>query len=214
MDNKISSFDKWMPLIGVLIGGIIGLVSSLLAPYITSRVEKKKHKRKVKIDLLQNVYELYNYYKGFVLAYNQQAIDFVNSNAVWEELRHMTDGKNPVKRSELERQHAKFQADIDAGDKRQHDLFEKLLKIESTLMTLTLEVETHYGAKKSNSVENLLEPVFEEINKPNLLHAYPKLDAAAFEAARISFPEDIQTKTQELQRRAVRTTRKLRIILS
>jgi t-SNARE complex subunit (syntaxin) len=158
-------------LVGVVVGG-------WLSPWLSSRLENSRTKRKLKSEIIHSLYVFGNYRKLAItlkneFGYNGLAIRMMqadNFKSEFPEDKRKNNNENIALLREMNRM------TLDSLKK----LVDDIVQEESTLQAKVNEIQMHYGESKYHHVSALIQPEIDKSNRHTELYDYATIEPATY----------------------------------
>jgi hypothetical protein len=156
--------EYFVTLAAVVVGAILPALANKI-------IEGPKTKRRIQLEIIENIYMFFNLLKAH--------FEYLNTkNIVYQHLKYLRDRvgthtKEEVDMMGFEMEYQKGQLFLleECSTRTFHDL----TKIESTLCKLNVEVSENYSKKVSNKINNIILPLLQESNTALFITDFSKM---------------------------------------
>jgi hypothetical protein len=193
--NLHSLIDKSLPLIGVLVGGMLALIS----PFISDRIEKRKRKRTIIYELIENLSSYFIFLSKYVIESNL----FLSYGRYYELTLYASKGLNKTPQeihdslSDLEiylkhRDYHKSMVD---------EYFSRGNEADSKVKALIFEFQDYYSTKKFNNIKANIVSLFKDYRTKDkiFLYDFNNLTREQLDVASSKLPQELYLKELEIQ---------------
>lgn len=155
---------------GALIGVVIG---SVLTPVVSSFIEKRKTKKRIRPELIKIVYLFYNKRKKQIDLMNTAAFSIRHGVFLWEDLRDST--LTGAHREEIRRQFDVVNKGNETDIEIFHQVTNELIELEASMISLICEAEQSYNTSVYKKLNALIKPEIDKSNNAKLLYDFENM---------------------------------------
>ena len=199
MEKFLQILDKILPLVGVIIGAAI-------TPWVSSIIEKQRHKRLIKANLIKSLHIFHSYWK----------MDFSLANTIPFKMRESNDlstniGQTdaPEEKERLQRKFDVFERDLFRKSETHLRITERKMEVEADIESLLMQTLQYFGVTKYNKVEIELRFYLEESHEQKQLYKYLHMEIESFPNLLEQVLAQIKEKHAELEKKQKRIVSKV-----
>ncbi len=174
-------FTSGMTLLGVIVG-------SLITPYVTSQIEKRKIKINIQPTLIKLMYKLYQLKGQEFIIHNNLEFYMKGIRDSNEDLTNMN--LTAEQRTEIQRQSMNQSERYKNFFDRQEKNYDELLEVKSEIYSIVQQIKLHFGDYIYKRVENSVHDKIKMNEKVKILRDYISLNREEYLNVANSFNDD------------------------
>jgi hypothetical protein len=156
--------------------GFLGAVfGSLLIPFVTHYLEKRKHRVKLRLELIAQVHIIHQLFKADLI---QKNVDGLNARLhdIYNTIAKNT--QNPTDKTSAETIRDRYAKFLDEIKPRTTELFNQIIQIEGELVKSVVDIQGSYGYDMYLKVNQIINRVLENASNPEYfyLHNYSEMN--------------------------------------